>query len=136
MLLDRRQSRFVRDHLHPFEPTFKHRHQQVGQAGDVVQMGMRQKDLQLGTLEPLGNAEGRRAGIKHNTTLGNHPARRMTPLVRMKAAAPQQLQTHRATLLSTQSDAAGPHDHQVPVVAGTTPAAQRCCCRAVSYAVH
>ena len=77
--------------------TLHHRDEQKRQPHDVVEMRVREEQVQLCRLQPARDAEGTAAGVERQPQLRHQQAGRMPPLVRVIAAGAEQLQSHRVS---------------------------------------
>ena len=89
------QRRFGRVNVGFFQGRRREGRQNVRQPDNVVQMGMRQKDVDFRRANSARHAKKRRPRIEHNADVRQHDAGRMPPLVRVVAPRPQKFDAHR-----------------------------------------
>lgn len=82
--------------------TFQHRDQQVSQPADMVEVRVRQKQVQVRDLQATGHLEQARPRIKGDTDIRQQHTSCVPPLIRVKAAGAKELDPHGSSI-GTQS---------------------------------
>ena len=94
MILDRIQ--ILGRAVHPDAIDFarEHRNKKVREAHDVVEVGMRQKDVQVTRRQAIGDTKERGPRVEDDPQLGQHDTRGVPPFVRVISAGAEEAGTH------------------------------------------
>src|SRR4051812_19169866 len=96
MLADGVEIFLHRMHAAAFDLAAHQRDQQRRQASNMVEMGMRKKNVDLGSGDSLRGSKKTRAGVEQQADLRQHYTRGMSPLVGEEPSGSKKLNPHSA----------------------------------------